>query len=163
MVVARTLHHVAEEKLKTKFRGVYGETVLMGTHQPSSPLSKLRGVPDVLQLIFSFALPNKPNEKQFYYKMGIVMCSGTEHVHVEALENTGNHRFGSLNNQPINGASWFLTKKFLQQHAWDKNPDGSFLEEAVANQDCRPLHMRARTVLVVETKYFTKYTVLAQQ
>eukprot|EP00977_Amphora_coffeiformis_P021948 scaffold10092_cov123-Amphora_coffeaeformis.AAC.3 len=33
--------------------------------------------------------------------MGLRMCSGTEHVHMEMLENTANNRFGSLNNDPV--------------------------------------------------------------
>jgi hypothetical protein len=41
------------------------------------------------------------------YKMGIVMCKGTEHVHVEKLPdaNGGNSGFGALANQTVEAAN----------------------------------------------------------
>uniref|UniRef100_A0A7S3LIQ4 Uncharacterized protein n=1 Tax=Amphora coffeiformis TaxID=265554 RepID=A0A7S3LIQ4_9STRA len=117
-MVTRTIGPVLEEKQKEKFKGVYVQTILIGTlgrPQPqqhgtpnnnkssssSSPLLNVRDFPDVLELIFQFACPSKPDEQTFYHKMGLRMCSGTEHVHMEMLENTANNRFGSLNNDPV--------------------------------------------------------------
>lgn len=73
------------------------------------------------------------------YKMGIVMCMGTEHVHVEKVaqgHNDGhpNQGFGALANQPIGGACWALTKAFLREYAWKKNEDGSYLDEGQLRQ-----------------------------
>jgi hypothetical protein len=129
MVVARTSFHVAEEKEKEQ-----SKLFLMATIQPDSPLSKLRGVSNTLELIFDYSR-SQPSEGDFYYKMGIVMCAGTEHVHMERLVNPeGDNGFGSLTNNTINGASWFMTKKFLKEYAWGKNDDGSFLNEGQLRQ-----------------------------
>ena len=112
----------------------YRKTILTATIQPGSPFSKLRGFPNALELIFDYGR-HHPNEDDFYYKMGIVMCTGTEHVHMERLMNLqGGNRFGSLSNNTMGGASWFMTSKFLKRYAWDKNDDGSFLTEGQLRQ-----------------------------
>lgn len=144
MPVARTCFHIRQEQLTNEFKSVFAKTLLIGTlHQEADttcPAAKLRGLPDVWKSIFEFARP-LDNEGDFYYKMAIVMCMGTEHVHVEALENNDSNssgrtgtreqqqHFGFLSNQTIGGASWVLTKKFLRQYAWSKNDDGSYLQE----------------------------------
>jgi len=68
------------------------------------------------------------------YKIRIVMCTGTEGVWVEQVpggNSVGNDSsgFGALANQTIDGASWFVTKDFLREYAWNKNEDGSYLNE----------------------------------
>ena len=137
---ARTAQHVAEEKRRKDFRDLFCKTVLMGTHDNDSPLSKLVALPEVQKKMYEFALPTPLEERLFFYKIQLVTCSGTEGVHVEALNypnpNIRNHPrfadrgFGSLSNNLICGSSWFLTKPFLREHANSKNEeDGSFLNE----------------------------------
>jgi hypothetical protein len=73
------------------------------------------------------------------YKIGIAMCTGTEHVHVEELpnatESNGRSGFGALANQTINGASWFVMKDFLREYACKKNQeDDTYLNEGQLRQ-----------------------------
>lgn len=44
-------------------------------------------------------------------------------------EGRGSTGFGALANKTIGGASWFLAKAFLKENAWNKDDDGSFLNE----------------------------------
>lgn len=138
--VLRTMVHVEEEKQKKAFLKSFAESVLLGTHPRcggASSLLALQGHSGCLKLIFDHACPDPLDESDFNYKMAIVMCTGTEHVHVEALEQPQpkeplderqreqfrRYRVGCLNNSTIGGAFHCtpLLQDFLKEHAWKKN------------------------------------------
>ena len=107
---------------------LFSKTILAGTRQEVCPLFKLAAVPEVIESIFEFSVP-VPNERDYFYKMGMDICCGTEHVYLEAMSVEGDKRRGSLSNQTIGGAFRVLVKKFLLKYAWRKNEDGSILNE----------------------------------
>ncbi|CAB9510415.1 expressed unknown protein [Seminavis robusta] len=130
--VLRTTFHFQAEKQKKEFKAkVFAKTFLMGTHLRAgakSPVKVLQGQHgDILNQICDYASP-LPKERDFYYKMGLSMCVGTEHVFVEELEQpeklmSPQYTLCSLNSQPICGAFNCkpLLVDFLKKFACKKN------------------------------------------
>jgi hypothetical protein len=131
MPLIRTTQHVVEEKLRKEYQDKFFKTILTGTLDESSPLSKIRSYSGTLQIIFHFAGPSAINEKAFFYKIRLVTCAGTEGVHLEALNHPrfSNGGFGSLSNQLHCGSSRFIMSAFLRQYAWAKNDEQEFCNE----------------------------------
>lgn len=136
MPVARTMFHIEEEKVEKAFRTDFVQTILVGTLQTSSSLSKLNGLPGALEMIHEFAFPVVEKDT-FRYKVKMPIClrSGTQDVVVEALEQT--HCF-----EENDGKVAFIEtgrfrkpgKNFFSIYAWSKNVDGSFFNEAQLRQ-----------------------------
>ena len=135
--ILRTAFHLEEEKQKNEFKNdVFVKSFLMGTLlRPKqgalslSLVSLLQGSPELLRIIFDYARPSPPDEEQFYYKCGMHICLGVEHVHMEALEEVPSLTnmgigVGVLMNQPIGSARFAgLMIPFLKKFAWKKNND----------------------------------------
>jgi hypothetical protein len=119
--------------------------LLSCTHAKESPAHILRGNPDLLKVIQSFAYNRAPpSEEDCHYQVKVDgLLSGTEHVHVEALHGQGgwyNMIEDNDDNQKLCGVLsdvfmsslvvWkYSFQKFLRTVAWVWNPDGSRLSE----------------------------------
>ena len=129
-VFARTTQNVTEEKRRNAFRDIFCKTILVGTKDDGSPLSKLAALPGVQQKIFEFAAPLPLDSRQFHIKIRLFTCAGSEGVFVERLTHPNYPiGLGSLSNNLICGSQWTITKPFLRMHAHTKNEDGSYLNE----------------------------------
>lgn len=141
-------NHLMREK--QDFKRIF-HFFLCSTLRDESPAAILQGETDVLKHCFGMCCPkNWPNEDACRYKVRIDMCTGTEHVFVEALHGQSGwpspfnmppgcitqdfydrEWCGSFSGRPIDGPHVRgLMETWVEQTAWLTNEDGSYFTES---------------------------------